>query len=80
MNRVTLVRSYCFDHASSTILSRSYCFDQAGDEGGAAGQLKGGRHMKYAPHTPMSNLLLAVLDKLGIDQASQGDSTGKLEI
>jgi Protein of unknown function (DUF1552) len=48
--------------------------------GGAAGQLKGGRHMKYAPHTPMSNLLLAVLDKLGIDQASQGDSTGKLEI
>lgn len=48
--------------------------------GRAAGQLKGGRHMKYAPHTPMSNLLLAVLDKLGIDQASQGDSTGKLEI
>ena len=48
--------------------------------GGAAGQLKGGRHMKYAPHTPMSNLLLAMLDKLGIDQASQGDSTGKLEI
>ncbi len=26
--------------------------------GGASGQLKGGRHMQYAPHTPMSNLLL----------------------
>jgi hypothetical protein len=48
--------------------------------GGASGQLSGGRHMQYAPHTPMSNLLLAVLDKLGIDQASHGDSTGKLNI
>jgi hypothetical protein len=48
--------------------------------GGASGQLKGGRHMQYAPHTPMSNLLLSMLDKLGIDQVSHGDSTGKLEI
>jgi hypothetical protein len=48
--------------------------------GGASGQLKGGRHMQYAAHTPMSNLLLAMLDKLGIDRASHGDSTGKLEI
>jgi hypothetical protein len=48
--------------------------------GGAAGQLKGGRHMKYAPHTPMSNLLLAVLDKMGVPAERQGDSTGKLEI
>lgn len=48
--------------------------------GGAAGQMKGGRHVQNAPHTPMSNLLLSVLDKLGIDQDSHGDSTGKLEI
>jgi hypothetical protein len=48
--------------------------------GGAAGQLKGGRHMKYAAHTPMSNLLLTMLDKLGIDQPAHGDSTGKLDI
>lgn len=48
--------------------------------GGASGQLKGGRHMQYAPHTPMSNLLLSMLDKLGIDQPAHGDSTGKLEI
>jgi len=48
--------------------------------GGAAGQLKGGRHMQYAPHTPMSNLLLSMLDKLGIPAAQHGDSTGKLEI
>jgi hypothetical protein len=48
--------------------------------GGASGQLKGGRHLKFAPHTPMSNLLLAMLDKLGIQQDQFGDSTGKLEI
>jgi hypothetical protein len=48
--------------------------------GGASGQLNGGRHVTYAPHTPMSNLLLTVLDKLGIQADKHGDSTGKLEI
>ena len=48
--------------------------------GGASGQLSGGRHVTYAPHTPMSNLLLTVLDKLGIQADKHGDSTGKLEI
>ena len=48
--------------------------------GGASGQLNGGRHMTYAPHTPMSNLLLTMLDKLGIQSDKHGDSTGKLEI
>jgi Protein of unknown function (DUF1552) len=48
--------------------------------GGASGQLQGGRHMQYAPHTPMSNLLLSMLDKLGIQEDHHGDSTGKLEI
>ncbi len=48
--------------------------------GGAAGQLKGGRHLKFAPHTPMSNLMLALLDKHGVPQEKFGDSTGKLEI
>jgi hypothetical protein len=48
--------------------------------GGASGQLNGGRHMTYAPHTPMSNLLLTMLDKLGIEADKHGDSTGKLEI
>jgi len=48
--------------------------------GGAAGQMEGGRHMQYAPHTPMSNLLLAMLGKLGIEQPAHGDSTARLEI
>lgn len=48
--------------------------------GGASGRLQGDRHVVAAPHTPMSNLLLAVLDKLGIEESSFGDSTRKLEI
>ena len=48
--------------------------------GGASGQLKGDRHLAFQAHTPMSNLMLSVLDKLGVHQESFGDSTGKLEI
>ena len=46
--------------------------------GGAAGRLKGGRHLKYPENTPMSNLLLTILEKAGIHQESVGDSTGLL--
>ena len=46
--------------------------------GGAAGRLKGGRHIKYPENTPMSNLLMTILDKAGIPQESVGDSTGFL--
>jgi len=46
--------------------------------GGAAGRLQGGRHLKYAPETPMSNLLLSVLHKAGVEQDSIGDSNGPL--
>ncbi len=48
--------------------------------GGASGQLSGGRHVTYTPHTPMSNLLLTVLNKLGVQADKHGDSTGKLDI
>lgn len=48
--------------------------------GGASGQLKGGRHLKFAPHTPMSNLLLSMLDKVGVQPDHIGDSTGRLEV
>jgi hypothetical protein len=48
--------------------------------GGASGKLQGGRHLRNPKHTQMSNLLLALLDKLGAPMESFGDSTGKLEI
>ena len=34
--------------------------------GGASGQLKGDRHLAFPAHTPMSNLMLSLLDKLGL--------------
>jgi hypothetical protein len=38
----------------------------------------GGRHLKYAPETPMNNLHLALLDRLGVPLDSLGDSDGEL--
>ena len=48
--------------------------------GGASGQLKGGRHVRFPKDTHMSNLLLAMLDKLGARLDTFGDSTGMLSI
>jgi len=48
--------------------------------GGASGALKGGRHIRSAKDTSMSNLLLAMLDKLGTPAERFGDSTGMLSI
>jgi hypothetical protein len=48
--------------------------------GSASGALKGGRHLRNAKDTTMSNLLVAMLDKLGIPTDKFGDSTGALQI
>ena len=48
--------------------------------GSAAGQLKGGRHIVYTQETPMTNLLLSMLDKVGVQTEKLGDSTGRLEL
>jgi len=47
--------------------------------GSGCGTIKGNRHLKYPDHTPMTNLLLTVLNKSGIPMESLGDSTGLLE-
>jgi hypothetical protein len=46
--------------------------------GGAAGKMKGGRHLVYPEGTPMSNLLQTILDKAGVPLERVGDSTGPL--
>lgn len=46
--------------------------------GSGSGQIKGGRHVRYKPETPMNNLLVAMLDKSGIPAHTLGDSTGEL--
>jgi hypothetical protein len=48
--------------------------------GAAGGTIEGGRHLRHAPNTTMSNLLLALLHKFDIEQESFGDSTGALAI
>lgn len=47
--------------------------------GGGNGQLHGGRHIQYPKDTPMTNLLLSMLDKAGVPARSLGDSTGELD-
>lgn len=44
------------------------------------GSLKTGRHIDYGKDTPVTNLLLAILDRVGVRQDRLGDSTGLLEI
>ncbi len=47
--------------------------------GGKTAGIKSGRHIRYAPETPMNNLLLTMLDKAGIPGETLGDSTGKVD-
>jgi hypothetical protein len=47
--------------------------------GGLGGQMKTGRHLAYPENTPMSNLLVTVLDKAGVEVEKLGDSTGSLK-
>jgi hypothetical protein len=46
--------------------------------GGANGKMKGGRHLKYEDHTPMANLLVTMLDRVGVHEEKLGDSTGMM--
>ena len=45
---------------------------------GGAGKLKGGRHIRYAEPTPLANLHLTLLDKVGVKLDSFADSQGKI--
>ena len=47
--------------------------------GGGAGQLRGGRHIRYPDETPLTNLYMTLLGKLGVPIERVGDSTGELQ-
>jgi hypothetical protein len=47
--------------------------------GGGAGKVKGGRHIKYAEPTPLANLHLTLLDKVGVRLDAFADSQGKIK-
>jgi hypothetical protein len=47
--------------------------------GGAACGMKGGHHIRYETGTPLANLHLTLLDRVGVRLDKFGDSSGKIE-
>jgi hypothetical protein len=47
--------------------------------GTLGGTFRTGRHVAYPADTPMSNLLLTILDKVGVEVDTLGDSTGRIQ-
>ncbi len=48
--------------------------------GGRTSKMKGARHIKYEQPTPLANLHLTLLDKVGVHLDSFADSSGKIAI
>jgi hypothetical protein len=48
--------------------------------GGAAGRLTGDRHIRLKASTPLSNLMITLLDKAGVSTEHFGESSGRLEL
>ena len=48
--------------------------------GGGAGRLKGGCHLQYPGETPSGNLLVSVMETLGVPQEQIGNSNAKLPL
>ncbi len=46
--------------------------------GGGAGRMKGGRHVRYNNPTPLANLHLTLLEKVGVREDHFADSNGKV--
>lgn len=47
--------------------------------GSGGGAFKTGRHIAYPSGTPMTNLFLTLLDRVGVQPEAIGDSTGRIE-
>jgi hypothetical protein len=48
--------------------------------GGGNGSFAGNRHVRVPENTPVTNLYLSLLDRMGVRAEALGDSTGKLEV
>src|SRR5262249_27625048 len=48
--------------------------------GSGAGQIKSDRHLVFAPGTPVTNLQLTLIEKMGVPITRFGDSTGALNL
>ena len=63
--------------ATATSIATRTCPPDNRHVGGA---FKTGRHVRYKADTPMSNLLLTVLDAAGVPLEKIGDSSGRLKL
>ena len=48
--------------------------------GGGSGQIRGGRHLKFAEKPSNANLLVSIMDKMGVPVDKVGGSTGKVQL
>jgi hypothetical protein len=48
--------------------------------GGAAGRHQGNRHVKMAKSTPLSNLMITIMDKAGFNTDKFGQSSGRIDV
>ena len=48
--------------------------------GGGAGKVKGNRHTRVKDSTPLSNLMLTILDVAGIPTDKYGESSGRVDL
>jgi len=47
--------------------------------GKGGGTIRGGQHIAAQERTPVSNMMLTILDRIGLHEESLGDSTGRFE-
>ena len=71
----TLARGASMTGVLGELMGRS-CGLLAGKGGGT---IKTGRHVRYPRETPLNNLWLAMLERMGAPTAKLGDSTGRLQ-
>jgi hypothetical protein len=48
--------------------------------GGGAGKIKGDRHIRMTASTPLSNLMITLLDKAGVPTEKFGESVGRVDL
>ena len=47
--------------------------------GRGGGTIRSGRHIEYPNNTPLANLFVSILDRMGVESETLGDSTGRLD-
>ena len=80
--RTAAAGGFAFDHAIHILYSRDpYATDLICNTllaGKLSGKFQTGDHFAYKEDTPMSNLLVTILDSVGVPIEKLGDSTGRL--